>query len=895
MSAIDDLRAKRGQKKEITALGIGETALSMASGMGGAFAGAVAGAAEVVRTGDIFEFTPAFESVAEATNNVVMYQPRTDGGKAALKAVEDLYQEYITETGEEWGEDTLGATGSPLLAAAARTTPDALAMLLPLTLRPVGKGIKRTGKAALNRATQKLAAKKPGALEAYVDIKTGEPVTVDPIEYPIHDKGVSLEALRSFLKSESGVPHDGVKALIKPIAFKPVEVLRDWNSPTLTQVADSIFRPSRADKSKGYKGVDLIESMGRAEGRLQKAFDEIITPIKGRFKDVPKEADLALVRGLRTGKVAEKYAPEAMKMREFLDTVIDTYVRPVMETPEHPISYLENYFPQVWDVNRIQRAPGKFREFVTQKLGYSQEAAENFMRRVVENEGSPEMAFESARLTNAADAPAWARRVRQPGGASKSGNLEMQRKVEIPEEILPFAEEWLLNDLQGVMTSYIRNITRRVEYARTMGRSEGKLNRAVSQAIKELGIENNIKAVEQLTSDVYGLADALQGKYRPIKSLSLAKWNRRLANYETVLHLGLVSLASFPEFTAPAIQFGFVPRAYARGVLHAANEAAGAAQRVLTGKRTLKKLREAEALEDAGAISMNVLQSSQASRFSNVTSRFTSRFMHLTGLELLTDTQRVIAYATIEKVIQKNAKKIAEGKSKPHNKGLLEELGLNPKEVVEWYKQGSPEGYIADMVENAKIRAQRWAITAPNPATKPLLFSDPHWTNVLLFKSFTSVFSNVFMKRALSELGIKWQDIKSPISAKARIIGGMVAAITIAYYTQFLRDLITGRENDADTGERLLQAFDRAALSGSFTYAWQIGSPYRFGYTDSSALRLLNLLGPAVGDTGKMIDFAINNEMSDKKRAERAASLIPIVNITKSSKEAAAEVIEDVF
>ncbi len=135
----------------------------------------------------------------------------------------------------------------------------------------------------------------------------------------------------------------------------------------------------------------------------------------------------------------------------------------------------------------------------------------------------------------------------------------------------------------------------------------------------------------------------------------------------------------------------------------------------------------------------------------------------------------------------------------------LQELGVEPEQAIQWFKDGMPkEGHTANILENAKLRGQRWAITAPNAATKPLLFSDPHYTNVVLFKSFTSVFSNLFMKRALSEVKT------APLSRKTSVIGHMVAATAIAYYTQFLRELIAGYDSGMSPSERLPAAADRA-------------------------------------------------------------------------------------
>lgn len=887
--------------EDVTVAGVGEAALSMFTGMGGALAGTAAGVVHAVKEGDIQEYTPAFNDVSEAVNEVVQYQPRTAGGKAAIGAIESIYSEYVSEPTQKHLVDPNLERDNPLIAAIGLASGEALGMFLPFkagaALKPVGKvagsAIKKTGSLAKNRLLQKIEAKNPAAREAMVDVKTGKPVDIP--DAPLSDKGASFHALSEFVKitrSPEANPHAGLGAVLKPLFYKPVQILRDWDSPSLKRLADEIYAPTKADKKiTRAVGIDLVDSISKSLGKFGTAFDAIVEPFKGRLNTIKNSSGEAITRGLRTGKVQAKYRQTVLDIAEFNKVLLDKYIRPVLPDVGEIVAD-GGYVPQVWNVPKILKNPRQFQSFLHEKMGYSIEDAAKSTRRIVESEGTPVLYESTGRLVDAADAKAWMGRVRHEGSASTKA-FEKKRRIHISDEVMPYAEPWLVNNIGDLMFTYLRNVTKRVEYARRFGPREENLNATVRSAIKELGIENNVMALKALTSDVYGLADALQGKYKPIESFALNKWNRRLANYEIVLHLGLVSLASFPELAAPAIQFGFVPKAYAKGFAHALVEATGAAERVLTGRRTIPKLKAAKALEEMGAISITPLQSIQAARFTSVTSAFSSRFMHATGLELLTDAQRVIAYETLSHITKRNAKYLA--KNKPGKKAKfyedqLRELGVEKDVAVKWVKEGMPErGHAADLIENAKLRGQRWAVTAPTAATKPLLFSDPHYTNVLLFKSFTSVFSNLFMKRALKELYSK----ETLASRKAGVIGGMVAATTIAYYTQFLRELISGYDTKMSPSQRLMAAFDRAALTGPYTYAYQIINPYRYGYTDSGALRLFNLAGAAVGDAAKVVDIA-TKPMSKKQRAKEMAKLTPIANITGAGKKAAADVIEEI-
>jgi hypothetical protein len=611
-------KLEEGDTGDVTALGVGEAALQMGSYLGGALAGTAAGAYEAIKQGDVFAYAPTFEYVTERVNDVVMYEPKTAGGEAAVRALGELWEEYISEPVDEYLVDPNVENNNPLVAAIAKGSGEGLPMFLGMKL-PVAKPIKVGGKYIVNKgvsltqkAINRVRGKDPAVKEALVDVKTGEPVidatvegvkqnqkaeffgmkkkAADPGSAPVSDKGASMNALKEFFKlsrDPSMNPHEGVGRILKPVFYKPVQVLRDWGSPTLAKMADAIYAPTKADAAI-TKAVpkDLIEMSTRAHGRFGVAWDTIIEPFKNRFNSVKKSHGTAITRGLRTGKAPKQYLKAIAETRELLDVLHQKYILPVL--PE--VGYQPNFVPQVWNVPHILKYPGRAKAFLTDKMGFDPAAAETTLRRIVESEGSPEFYETGGRLADITDYPIWSGRIRQRGGATKSSS-EKARKIHIPEEVLPFAEEFLLNNIGDIMPAYVRNMTKRVEYSRLFGAKEEVLNASVLKAIEELGIEKNAKMIEDLTADVYGLADALQGKYRPIKSLRLNKWNRRLANYETVLHLGLVSLASFPEIAAPAIQFGLVPKAYAKGVLHAVAEATGAAERVLRGKRSIPKLK----------------------------------------------------------------------------------------------------------------------------------------------------------------------------------------------------------------------------------------------------------------------------------------------------------------
>ena len=434
-------------------------------------------------------------------------------------------------------------------------------------------------------------------------------------------------------------------------------------------------------------------------------------------------------------------------------------------------------FPQIWNTDRIMRNPKGFIRDFSQEMGADEAKTKEIATKLVQNQGSMDFDVDLASRVGQYG------RIFSEGGAGRS-SFEHSRKIHIPEKSLPIMEKWLVNSVEPALTRYFRNGTRRVEYARRFGPNEELLNAKVLEAIEELDIGNNPQQIRLLTKQVYDLADAMMGKFRPIESINTAKWNRRIANFEVVAHLPWVSLASFPEYLAPGMQFGFRVKPYAKSVLYAANRAAQVADRFITGKKHIHDLHSAAELKRLGEIHVHLIESAAAQRFNTIGGAFTNKFMHYTGLEFLTDTQRFIAYETIQEIIKENTKYLRSGKGGKRAqmaRSQLMELGIDPANAV----KGEISNY-ERMVAGG--RGQRWAVTNPNPATRPLVFSHPAWQNVMLFKSFTGVFTNLFLKRAGSKLLGK--DVT--MSHKAGMIGTAAASVAIAYYTQFFREWLTG-------------------------------------------------------------------------------------------------------
>lgn len=130
---------------------IAEPAATLATGT---VAEPIAGIAGIAQTINPFADPKAGARAVEATREALTFQPRTEAGQAGLEAVGEAVEpvaKVLTEAEEFLGDNTLKATGSPALAAAAKTIPTALGEVLGVA---AGKGIIIANKAAKKLAEQ---------------------------------------------------------------------------------------------------------------------------------------------------------------------------------------------------------------------------------------------------------------------------------------------------------------------------------------------------------------------------------------------------------------------------------------------------------------------------------------------------------------------------------------------------------------------------------------------------------------------------------------------------------------------------------------------------------------------------------------------------------------------
>ncbi|MDX8383910.1 MAG: hypothetical protein R8M45_07500, partial [Ghiorsea sp.] len=377
----------------------------------------------------------------------------------------------------------------------------------------------------------------------------------------------------------------------------------------------------------------------------------------------------------------------------------------------------------------------------------------------------------------------------QNDGFTRKQSFEKQRKLDLPYADL---EPFLINELDSIMGRHIHGLTTRAEYARIFGKNEGKLNKMVRDFAKEYSaLPRSDKSVtlNEAIDEIYALADRLQGIKLSTGNISVDRGIQHAKNASVMIHLGLVTLASLSETFSPAMRGGIgqFSKSMVKALGDAAVETSSTISKMATGKRIFPRTHLREQAELFDAVSQNALVSVMHQRFGSSTSKMTSIFIRATGLEQLTNFQRIIAFDMAQANVKNYAKKLAKGAKGRLKKQLemeLKDMGIDPTAAIKWHNDGAKtEGAFWYNVLMGAQRFTQQVITSPNEATLPKIMQSPMWSAVFQFKSFISVFSNTFLKGVIQN-GRRAETLE----AQFRPLAPMVMMVGTAFFVQFFRE-----------------------------------------------------------------------------------------------------------
>ena len=656
--------------------------------------------------------------------------------------------------------------------------------------------------------------------------------------------------------------------------------IRGIGTPSAKKISDMMRRPMEYESSTEQGAIDDIDAAttaehGRFEGRLQ----DILEPISGRFGISSADRE-ALVRGLHTGIIPKKLANTAKHLRVWLDDIKD-----YQEAAGLEFGYIKNYFPRSYDLKKVLNNSDDFIAML-QRHGYSKSVAEDILARIVNGDMLPEMPVNNiSRIAVDSNNRIYQQRVMDKEGYFGKSSHQKQRMLDIPyDELSPF----LNNDLESMLSRYMRNAIMRAEWARKFGANGEVLNEFVKNMVDEIrkgdGVTYGHMTAQQAVTFVYDAADIMQGTFAKPSTAAGGKLSRTLLNLQILSKLALASLSAAPEFLTPLLLSGS-PIAYSKGFVQGmasgAYEAIRATDRLITGKNHLPQSEAYAVAEDIGVIThaeiMDMLESMHAWDSGNKTilGVAVNKFMTITLQEPITRLQKVIAVKTFTSAVRRWSKTATQSKNSDQ---MLRDFGIDPIEAKKWADANYPaDDTLTFAINRGAIRFANSAITTPGKANKSRFFQRQNGLYPLInqFQTFSNVFGNTLLRRVIVQMK------RGQGGQQLVIMAAMIGMMALAFAAQELRDEWKYGKNkpyknaiDNNPVRRVMNAFDRAGFTGSLSRLFELVSPYKHTYNQQGAARIASLAGPAAGDFGKFIDAFLVDQDNPKKQADMQAKFI---------------------
>jgi len=659
-------------------------------------------------------------------------------------------------------------------------------------------------------------------------------------------------------------------------------------SPSFRQLRHMLHAFEESENLKGIawgdKG-DFFEEMSKRIGKYttlrDKALDELTAAIprsalvrigkaipgvrmmaRETREGLPQDVQLQIVRALRGGETPQELSKAVVGIRTLLNEVAKD-----AKLAELPMNIRKNYFPRVWEVEKLNTAAG--RAFLRSK-GMKDEQIEGFIKEISENSGVEDASmvkdlFERPRKGGPAPRP-----------TKKMSNIEKSRTFlkDVPDNEL---EPFLNNNLFDILTSYTSNAARRISYADLFGAKEGKLSNLVRKGIEEAAAAGRPATPKELNR-IYDIADALQQRVDPVKHGP--SWGRKInilaSTYQNMRLLSLATLASLAEPLVALERAG--PAAFARAVPSLISTASRSMVR--TAFRGVSRS-EADIMARDIGMALDTGENSMIQRltqgFGGEVNRANTIFFDLTLLSQWTKLTRIFSDQVEQNLIESNIKALATNPNLSRNAQQrfvrqLNDLGMDADEAIAWYRQGKPQqGAFFEKIKTGRIRFINDVIVNPRVTNRPYWHSDARWGMISNLKGFQTVFGNTIMKRwyrkfAPEAMGGRGVPATEKNLDRLNILAtgvGMMAVINVA---SDLRDIAkyggygkSPRKEKWTAWDRFWDNIYRSGFLGSFQFAVDAKRSAEFGASPLGAI-----LGPTMAQAERAFE---RPNMTTLKRA----------------------------
>ena len=734
---------------------------------------------------------------------------------------------------------------------------------------------------------------------------------------------------------------------------KPVQAIRDFNKlrrfgrekanvPEADVIADTIQRAHSAEqRAEGLKyGTDLMQDTSMKLGEYFTRLYQIFSFATGRLGDLNANVNKVLVDYLtdkiRLEEIDNADLRETAKMLKDFIKGIYSYAKEQTKHLKNPLDlrgHGDTLLPRVWNIEYLATRVGKARFIRIIRAAISDPATGSSI--LEETDLTIEDLYDVVVNSGGFVQGDWTNLKADQTRSEK--DIERDQKAQeyldaLPTEVLRDAG-LVLDDLQAILPRFVQKAVERTEYSKVFGVNDEILREMIERALAQIK-EHNAKVLKlskedqklawidpkRFTKAVWDMARILRNKYGyDLANMSTRAFLQRLTNFQVVVKLPLVTLASMPELFTPMlrgdVRFDKWVVDFMLGLSWAGYKGMNGLSKLLLNKHLpamRKKSSEiggigvvsnAQLLRELGVYEIQSMGDMVSTRYANpnfargglragargtIAGRVPKKiraifnmqtYMQATLLTTLTEMQQLMALRNFQRVVAKRIKFIFKNKGK--------KLTGRRARLYKQFKQDLADYGITEDIDldtaageaafNAgAIRFVDQVITRPNDATTAKAFKNPLTAPIFLFKRFITTFGNTLMTSVGNDFAGKVDNIE-----RAKQGGRILAAITAMYgavmFAEIIRGAIKGDLDDDDmtvTGgdfRSFVRRVDRTGLlSAPGAMIVNLAFPYKRGWWDSPEARIWGEFGgPIGGDLAGLMKAAMDDKPGSWRKLVR--------------------------
>ena len=628
----------------------------------------------------------------------------------------------------------------------------------------------------------------------------------------------AIDLLYAFERGEFNTPSAGTRALARHLdqgtwmtkGARAIDGFSQWTAAAVLPAA-TILQNSASPTARKLAGV-LVTNPGE-DGSAAKGHGYL----NDRNMRMRQYNNLfrGAIDGLDAGQMTELVEvmqretpddavtdPDVLKARQHLRVLFDRFHKYMTKEKGVRLGRIkENYFPVVWDANKLRENPegfkgmllGKYRGEIEKIVASLEEARQKWISRAktpedrvlrettlpVSAETYVQSIYDSI-IGNEGVDDAMARSPKRQDGVLRPWMSAAEKRLLDfikPEDRAPFMEK----DLIHIVTRYVRQGVRTAEYTSRFGRTGARLARALQTIEKELNEagdkmvaagdlkdKDREKWVKRQYRDVANAVGAMEGSLGNDVSDTVRKINSWAIVYQNVRVLPLALFSSFVDPLGIVVRGGEMRdawSAFTRGIKSVVGQWGDMLRDEAKPKQKdhWEKLAELAGVIDSATFS-HLLADEYASVYLDGRAKKINEFMFkANGMEAWNRSMRISATKTAVKFMEAHNK----GES-VHSKRWMRDLGFEPgqlpldvdgnlitnKRVMMSQFPGISEDTAEAMVEKVHKAINRWvegAILSPNASQRPAWGSDPRFSMFWHLKQFAYSFHETILKRAVGE------------------------------------------------------------------------------------------------------------------------------------------------